>query len=122
MSDRTNDKNLSDSGWEVCPPGEIGQLGKRLRRRRDRRFLLRSTAAMAASVLLAGSGAGIYLAGWRDPEPERLGGITCAEFQNMAPDFLKGRLDAAKSQRCQQHLSRCPLCKPFYEKLKTEIG
>lgn len=103
-------------GWSQAPPGEVAQLGRKLRARRSRRLFLKSAAATAAGVLLATSGAGLWWLFGRHREYD-YGGITCSEAIRLARPYMMGQLPAADRERVRQHVAQCSVCGPRFRQM-----
>ena len=108
--------------WEPVPPGEIQDLARRLRGRRQRRLFLRAGAALLGS-LTAGGLLAWWLGGKSATPPARpgvpgdfyYGGIACSEVKAWADAYGQGALDAGTRGKIADHLRQCASCATFYK-------
>lgn len=112
-----NTTSQESDQWQACPPGELGRMTSRLRRRRQMQIATR--VAVTASVLLIAVG-GLSWQFRAQTEPPvvskpgegfNFGGITCAGVHRALPQLKAGTIDAATLGRVREHLEKCDHCK-----------
>lgn len=102
--------------WQPCPPGELGRMSGRLRRRRQMQIATRLTASTAVLLLVAGGLSWQFREQSQAPvvsqpgEGFNYGGITCAGLHRVLPQLKAGTLDAATLARVREHLEKCDHC------------
>ncbi|MHB1557004.1 MAG: zf-HC2 domain-containing protein [Isosphaeraceae bacterium] len=101
------------NGWEACPPGEFTRLAARLRARHRRRDAVRGTLSLAVALLI---GSVLYQS-WSRSREYHFAGISCSRVMALAPDYAMGKLQPALHDQVHQHVSRCPHCKPLFQKM-----
>jgi hypothetical protein len=102
--------------WLPAAEGEVARLTHRLKRRKTRRQFLKAGGGIVGGLLaLAGGWWAVRTA--THPREYDFGGITCAEVEARADDFMQGRLAPEVAAKMTQHLSLCPKCKPKFERM-----
>lgn len=94
----------SESNWEPCPEGKLGDFARELSEGRRRRFVTRSAVGLCWIVFLA--------VGIRQLLPAAE--LTCTETKSHIGAYFDASLDTATRKQVKQHLSDCPHCKSFY--------
>lgn len=113
MNSTSNESDL----WQPCPPGELGRLTGRLRRRRYGWIAARATAVVAVLLVAVG---GLTWQFGEKPQPAVVsrpgegfdyGGITCTGVHRVLPQLKAGTIDAATLSRVREHLEKCDHCR-----------
>jgi hypothetical protein len=106
--------------WEPCAPGEVAQLGKKLRGRKTRRVFLRASVVTAASLLAAGGG--LWLAFGRRGDGEYdYGGITCSEVVRQGKEYMAGKVPEPTRSKIAEHVAKCPRCGPLFKQMREQM-
>ena len=111
-----NTTSQESEQWQSCPPGELGRMTGRLRRRRQMQILTRATAAVAVLLVAIGGVSWQFRDRTQPPveskpgEGFNYGGITCAGLHRVLPQLKAGTLDAATLARVREHLEKCDHC------------
>jgi len=107
----------NSNGWDVCQPGEVGAVVRRLKSRR-RTARLQAVGSMAALMIGIGF-LGYYLTTVSPAVDQYYAGISCTEMTQLASRYVSGQLDAEKMQQIRDHLARCRRCHERYEAMQT---
>jgi hypothetical protein len=113
MARQRDDERWPPLEWDDAPPDAVARLGRKLRKRRQRRVFL-GAATAAVAVLAAGGGVGLWWLTGRRREFD-FGDITCSEVMRLAEAYRAGRLDAPLRERVERHIALCPMCRPLFE-------
>ncbi len=101
----------AEEHWKSCPPGELNRLGMRLRGRRRQQQVVRSTAALAA-VLLLGLGLWTLRPG---PTEYHFAGISCSKVQDLAMAYANQDLETDLTDQVESHVEQCPHCQERFK-------
>lgn len=105
--------------WQSCPPGTLSEFAGQHRRLERRRFLMKS-GTIAGGLLLAAR-AGILAFREKSPHEYDFGGITCTEVRAKAPLLMSGSLDEDVARKIEIHLSKCPNCPEYMDKMMKQM-
>src|SRR5262245_33570809 len=123
MAREASGEPIPPQSWSPCPRGEFERLGRRLRKRRDRRTFLRASAGALAVAAVGGLAFSLgpdlwLLSGLGGPE---FADLTCSEVRRLADAFAKGKLDAKTSEKFRNHLARCAACREYLEPMHLRV-
>ncbi|HVA50876.1 MAG TPA: zf-HC2 domain-containing protein [Pirellulales bacterium] len=111
---------LDNDDWQPCPPGVLGGMVQKARRRRRHEVLNRGLAA--ALVLVLTVWGGVFVASRHQGQAEfDFGGITCSRVRALMPEYMAGKLAATKSESIRQHLAQCPHCGQLMERMRQQM-
>lgn len=113
-------KPNKSEAWIPCPRGSLGEFARREKTRQRRRFLVKASGV--ATVLALGGGVGFWALRPRGMAEPNFGGVTCSEVRGNAMAMMSGTLPDDLVQKIQVHLSQCPDCQAFLEKMKADAG
>ena len=106
----------SDQQWQPCPAGEVAGLVESLRQRQRRRRFQK------ISVTLCGLAVAGLIGLYAVPHPLLVepgdGSISCSEVENLADEYVSGRLQGALRTRVEEHLGACDHCQQFITDLR----
>lgn len=101
------DQSTISSEWDVCPPGSLQALGKRLRSAKRHKSIRRHAASVTVALVL-------FACVWHAVQPTSYDrpshNITCAEVQARLPHYAAGQLADSSRAQITSHLRTCPAC------------
>ncbi|HQU47266.1 MAG TPA: zf-HC2 domain-containing protein [Pirellulales bacterium] len=111
---------LDNDDWQPCPPGLLGGMVQKARRRRRHEVLNRGLAAALLVVLTVWGG--VFVASRHQGQGEfDFGGITCSRVRALMPEYMAGKLDVPTSESIRQHLAQCPDCGQLMERMRQQM-
>ena len=119
---RQHEPESSDS-WQACPPGQLQQVGQRLRTARRRRKLARAAQVGAWSLLLVAVGVFLGSLAISGDDVRNPGGISCltcvARFETfhatVTNDEVADPLPEEQLAQVRAHLDGCNMCRSKFE-------
>ncbi len=107
--------------WIPCPPGKLAKLAGQERVRQRRHFLVRAGSAVGVVALATGAGWFAFRRTGMPADPI-FGGIACWRVRELAPQYMMGQLDQAKTQQIKSHLEQCVACRTLLESMQPKMS
>lgn len=101
--------------WNACPPGEVGAVVNRLRKRRRSRTLQK--AALITTTLLVLIAVGTWSLGLFSPLEREIAGLKCSDVKALAAQYNSGDLDDDRAERMRRHVLACSLCRGHFPRI-----
>ena len=103
--------------WGPCPIGTVGNLVTRMRQDRTRRSVVQGLFVATSCLLLA---AGSFMT-WRHLGSPRITEMTCAQVQQLLPDYIARALDRDLTASIAAHLTGCEHCREIEGQMQHRL-
>lgn len=113
-SNNPNDPVRRDD-WAPCREGEIAELVRRLRSRKQRR-VTSQVAVVASCLLLAGFAVGRFAL--ENNPSSAVAELSCEQILDLAPAYFAGDLESARVEYITSHLTNCRHCQDVYDDVR----
>lgn len=117
-----SEANHSNESWAPCEAGTLRDVAEAVRRRGAARERRRFTAGAAVVVCLLLVAVTVYSVTSMNNTQPRYGGITCSGVAKVMAAYIEGTLDADTTERVEQHLAECTLCREAHRKMTQGVA